>query len=133
GMILGRAPLRFGRGLVTGGVLAAFLAASVLFWQKLDIANKAGAQGAAARIDIQRQPGEPVVICSPLLYYAVLFHAEDRAGWFLYDDGRELRHDLGTAVLTPDVWVTPEQLKATEARRLWVVDLAGGDYFGRHA
>jgi uncharacterized membrane protein len=133
GVLLGRVPFRLGRGLVCGGVLAAFLVASVGFWQKLDIPSKGGARGAAALIASQRQPGEPVVVCSSLLYDAMVFHAQDRSGWFLFNEGREVPHDEGAAVLTPDVVITPPQLKGMNAQRVWAVDMVGGSYFGRRA
>jgi hypothetical protein len=133
GVVLGRSPWRPARALICAALFSAMFADSIWFRQKLDIPGKPGARGATEFIVRRRQPEEPIVVCSPLLYHAMLFHAPDSRGYFLYDDGHDIRHDEGAAVLTPDIKIDSLQLGEAAAARVWVVNLDGGSYYGHQA
>ena len=126
-----RMPFPTLRAWVVALLLAGFLAVSVRFWQGLDVTHKPGARAAVAAIAAARKPGEPVVAASPLLYYSLLYYAGNEAGWRLYNDGPELLHYQGVAVVRPGEITAAEELRAVPAGRVWVVDMAGG-YWGHH-
>jgi mannosyltransferase len=123
GVLLGQAPSRAKRSFGYAVVLGTFLVTYINFWSKLDVAHKPGAREAAAWIAEHRRPGEPVVVCSPLLFLPMLHHASDRTDYYLWGDFQEVPHYNGAAVLNPADFLDPERLPAFSGRRLWAVNL----------
>jgi hypothetical protein len=115
------------RSIMTVAVLAGFLWVYLDFWSLMDIDHKPGAPGAAEFIHERRQPGEPVLVCSPFIYFSMLHHAPDRNGYYLHTDGRPIAHYFGTAALTSNDLMTDERLRVSlSTRHVWAVDMAGG-------
>ncbi len=127
-----RIPRLLERTIVAVVLLVLFVGIYVDYWRALDIAHKPGAQGAAAFLHEQRRPGEPVIVCMPRFYFSILHYAQDRRNYYLYSDGRPMPHHYGTAAMIPEDLITDEQLRAFRTRRVWVVDMAGGN-MGFHA
>lgn len=101
------------------------------FRRRLDIPNNPGARGAASFIDKHRHPGEPVIVCSPLLYYPMLFHTDKRSGWLLFDDGQQAHtHYLGSAILVADNLIDNHEVNTITAKSVWVVDMGSKDKSG---
>jgi mannosyltransferase len=123
--LLWRVPGGLPRGLLTAAVLGGGLWAYVSFWERMDIANRPGAKGAVEYLAGERKAGEPVVACSPLFYLPTRYHAGDRSGWRVYDDGKGPVHYMGGPVLTADDLITDEQLRAITAGRVWVIGANG--------
>ncbi|MBI1917915.1 MAG: glycosyltransferase family 39 protein [Planctomycetes bacterium] len=126
-----RVPFAPERVAATALLLAGSLSVLVGFWQDMDVDRRPGARAAADYIHEQRQPGEPVVVCSPLMYFSLLYHAPDRAAHYLYSDGHPIPHFYGTAALTREDLITDAQLRGIPSRRLWAVNMAGG-YWGSY-
>ena len=127
-----RIPRRLERNIVAVVLLVFFVGIYVDYWRDLDIEHKPGAQGAAAFLQEQRRPGEPVIVCMPRFYFSLLHYAKDRRDYHLYSDGRPMPHHYGTAAMIPEDLITDEQLRTLRSRRVWVVDMAGGN-MGFHA
>ena len=90
-----------------------------------------GARGAAAWLDAERQPGEPVVVCSPMLTPSMEGHSRNREGWrTFFRDG--YLHFHGTAIVRPGEYVTSEGLDRLPGLRFWAVDVERWDK-GDHA
>ncbi len=123
--LIGRIPSRLDRGAAAVFVLAVLMVVYADFWDKLDVARRPGFRGAAAFLESRRGPGEPVVVCSPLVYLPVRYHSGRGPNWYLYEDGREVPHYHGRAVLTPEDFLGADGLNASGARRVWVVNLQG--------
>jgi uncharacterized membrane protein len=128
GLALGRLPWLRLRLVLYAAVLLASLGGDLLAWQALDLEDRPGSRGTAAFIDARRRPGEPVVVCSPLLFLSVLYHSADRADWYVYSPGPEVPHYEGAAVLTPADQIEAAQLRDLAVRRVWVVNIEGGSW-----
>jgi len=120
-----RVPHMLARRLLYGGTLAALMAIHCTFWQKLAITDKPGARACTSFLADHRRSEEPVIVCSPLLYYSVLYHAQDRTGWFLYSDRRDVVHYEGAAVVDTKDVIRDVQLQAISSERVWVIDMTG--------
>jgi hypothetical protein len=130
-VLIWRVPFRFERAIVITATLAVFAGLYYDYWRELDAAGKPGARGAAAFLQEQRRPGEPIIVCLPFFYFPLLHYTPDRAGYYLYSDGRSMPHFYGTAAMTPEDLITDEQLRNLRSRRVWVVDMAAG-FLGAH-
>jgi uncharacterized membrane protein len=126
GILMNRIRWPIGRGAVCALTLACFLCASVNFWLKLDIPNKAGARAAAAWIGRHRHAGEPVVVRAPMLYFAMRYYSASQPDWYLYADGKGILHYEGAPILTSDETISPQQVQALRTNRLWAVDMVTG-------
>jgi hypothetical protein len=102
------------------------------FWKTMDVAHKSGARAAAEYIRCRQEPGEPVIVSSPLFFFPILYYAEQRAAHYLYSDGQPIPHYHGSAILTPHDLITAEQLRALSSHRIWIVDMAGGRWSHRY-
>lgn len=130
-VLIWRVPFRLERCIVLGVALAVFAGLYYEYWRDLDAAHKPGARGAAAFLNEQRRPGEPVVVCAPFFFFPLLHYTPDRAGYYLYSHGRPYPHYNGTAAMTPEDLITEEELRSLRSRRVWVVDMAAG-FLGAH-
>ncbi len=102
------------------------------FWNTADIAHKPGARAAAEYIDIRRQPGEPVIVGSPLFFFSAIYHAEQRTDHYIYSDGSHILHYLGRSALISDDLITHQQLRTFSNRRIWFVGMTGSTWLGWH-
>ena len=112
-------------------ILANGASVHALFWERMDFASRPGAQGVVAHLSDQRRPGEPVIVCSPYYFFALLYHARDRTDWYLYSDGKPFPHYGGTAIIDPDMLVTTGEMMLTRSPRVWVVEMRGGGWSHR--
>jgi mannosyltransferase len=117
------------RSLIAIVLLAASAVGYADLWQIMNVANRPGAAGAAEFIYRHRKPGEPVVVCSPLFYFSILYHAPDRSDHYLYMDGRPIVHYEGAAALVSEDLIVGDQLQSVRTQRIWVVDMASA-YWG---
>jgi uncharacterized membrane protein len=126
GVLVWRIPFRLERILVAGLVLLNLAWAHARFCETLAIHHRQGAKGAAEYIAAHRAPRELVVICSPVFFYPMLFHApENRGGWKLYTGGKKLTHYNGEPILIPDDLIGVEAINASSAGRMWLVQVDG--------
>jgi uncharacterized membrane protein len=125
-VLVGRLPSPGSRWAAAAFLLVGFAVAHLRFWTKLDLAHRTGARGAVAELAGRRHSGEPVVVCSPLLYFSMIAHAGDRVPCRMYHDGRAVIHYHGAAVVTPDDFITGPELEALDAGRVWVVNMGNG-------
>jgi uncharacterized membrane protein len=123
--LLGRVPWQIERRALYAWLFAMLLIIHIDFWNTLDISSKPGARAAAAFLDSKRQTSEPVVVCSPLLYFSVQFHADDRTNWRVYYKRREVVHYEGGAIMTAEELILPDELGALTSERVWAVDMTG--------
>jgi hypothetical protein len=130
GVVLGRISYPWLRRVLCSGFLIASFIACLYSWQALDLAHKPGDRAAAAFIDGQRLPGEPIVVSSPLLFVSILYHTADRGHWYVYTPGPEVLHYEGAAVLTPEELIDGERLRRLDGR-VWVVNIEGGSWGDR--
>lgn len=127
-----RIPFRAERALLIAAALTASACGIVDFSREADLAGKPGYRGAVAYIRRHRGPGEPIVVCSPLVYPSIRYYAgEQGGGCYLYDDGREVVHYHGSAILSPKDFITQWQLRGDGPRRVWVVNISGGMWSDR--
>jgi hypothetical protein len=140
GVVVGRISFPLGRGLLATYILAACVGIYWDFWRTLDVAHKPGARAAAAYIDSQRRPGEPVVVSSPLFFLPLLYHTADRRDWYVFAAERGLIHYEGAAaVRSEEIVNAPLTLslspsrgrgwgEGVPARRVWVVNMDRGGW-----
>ncbi len=114
------------RFLLAYGLVAAGLLVHVDFVDSLDIADRPGASAAAAYIDAQRAPGEPVIGCSPLLLFPTHYHARDREGWHVCSNRPTLPYYVGGPVIRPGDIFSHRDMDAVRAKRAWVITTSGG-------
>jgi len=117
---------RLERGLVSAWLVATGLLINFAFWDKMDIAHRPGVKGATAWIHSSRQVGEPVIVCSPLYLFPVLYHLPGRSGCFLYNDGTPVVHYEGGAAVLPEDLISPERMRGLKSHRAWIVNTEGG-------
>lgn len=127
-VLIWRLPGRLERTLALTVALILFAGIYRDFWIALDIAHKPGARGAAEFLRQRRRPGEPVIVCLPLFYFSIIHYTPDWSDYYLYSDGRPMPHYYGTAALTERDLITEKQLQDLSSRRVWVVDMAGGNW-----
>jgi hypothetical protein len=126
GVLLGRIRPTGLRWAVVAGVAVAAVALDVAFWHKLDPATKPGVRAALALVNGQRRPGEPVFVASPLLYFPVLYYAQDHHDCYVVRGDRPVPHYHGASLLSPGEIVTAADLGDVGPGRVWVVNLEGG-------
>ena len=95
------------------------------FVDSMEIGKKPGAHTAAAYIDASRQDGEPVIACSGLLYFPMLYHAGNRKDWHVYGE-EELLHYVGGPGIVASERVDRSSMDAIDSKRAWVVTTSGG-------
>ncbi|MBN1908514.1 MAG: glycosyltransferase family 39 protein, partial [Pirellulales bacterium] len=94
---------------------------------RLEVAHRPGGRAAVAFLESRRRPGEPVVVCSPLLYFSLLYYARDRNAWYLYDHpDYPMTHFRGKPIVEARQVLSREQLEQIESRRIWVADMHSG-------
>lgn len=113
------------RSLATAVVLAGSLALFLHFCAVMDVRDRPGTRAATDWIDRQRQPGEPVVAASSHSFFPALYHAANRADYWLYVSGR-IPHFLGASSLKNEERLDPEDLQQIAARRVWVINATRG-------
>jgi mannosyltransferase len=127
-VLIWRLPAGPQRAFAVAALLLIFAGFFSDFWSALDVAHKPGVRGAADFLRQRRRSEEPVIVCLPLFYFPILHYTPDRVGYYLYDDGRPMPHYHGTAALTAEDLITDERLRILHARRVWVVDMVGGNW-----
>lgn len=91
---------------------------------RLNTANRPGGRAAVAFLESERQKGEPVVVCSPLLYYSLLYYATDRDGWYIYDHPHyPITHYGGRPLVEKKIILSHMELKQLLTSRIWVADM----------
>jgi hypothetical protein len=123
-LLISRLPSARGRWLIAAATLAGMASIQLDFASYRDAAPGPGGGGrAAARcLDATRQPGEPVIVSTPMIQFPLSFHARDRQGLLLRTDAQSRwPHYLGSAVLRADELISIEQMESIDAPRAWVV------------
>jgi len=108
---------------VMGAILALSLGLSLHYWMLAERAPKLGAHAAAIFLAEHRQPEEPVVVCSPIYYFAVRHYLNDSGPCYLQQ--RRVVHHDGAAALTHEDFITNDQIRDLAHSRLWVVNRTG--------
>jgi mannosyltransferase len=127
-MVTMRLPWRPLRMAAVAVLLLGFFGADLQFWQELAIPAKPGVRGATTRLMAEHQMGEPIVVSSPFIYFAVLHYAEaDEQNPELprlYSETGMLQHFAGGPILTMEDVVGPAVF-AADSSVLWAVDTTG--------
>jgi hypothetical protein len=124
-VLLSRLAGRLPRNIAACVLIVGGLTVHVGFLYLLDIPKKPGAQAAAKYVAMHRHSGEPVIACSTLLYFPMLYHSQNRTGWQVYYDGDNIPHYLGSAAIIPEDIITRDQMEAIRSDRAWVVSSSG--------
>lgn len=93
----------------------------VMLHRRLEIPNRPGMHGAAQWIDSMRQPSEPVLATSPMIYYPLLYHLADKKTCYLLAEYAALAPHEGGAFAKPTDCISQEQLAALQGGRIWLV------------
>jgi mannosyltransferase len=128
GLLLGRIGNPWLRRTVGGLLLLLLLGLDLRVMSELDLEHKTSSRGVVAYIESHRQPGEPVVVSSELLYLPLLYHASKApggtAGWYQYGSKQasptEIDRDAWTAMGLENV-LDPVGYQSIAASRVWVV------------
>jgi hypothetical protein len=121
-----RIPIDWLRDIVACLAVSAGLLLHVDFVDSLDIEHRPGARAAAAYIDSQRNAGEPVIGCSPLVMFPTLFHSHAREDWYVYSDRPVVPYYAGGSILRDQEILFDAQIDAIRSKRAWVVTSSGG-------
>jgi hypothetical protein len=98
----------------------------------MDLDHRQGARAAARYIQEHKSGNEPVVVCWPLFYFSMLYYAGDADGHYVYTDGSPILHYYGSAALIPEDLITDKELRAISSRRVFAVNMQGGQW-GNHS
>ncbi len=116
------------RNIVFAVFILGFAASFARYWNELDIANKAGAHGAAQRIFSERADSDPVLVSSPFVYFSILHYATEEFGApqvpRFYSPSGELSHFSGGPIMVAEDVVGNSEI-ATYKGTVWVVDTTG--------
>lgn len=86
-----------------------------------------GARAVARELDARRTPGEPVIVCSALYYYPLLYHLESRDHVYIYNEPERLNaHLSGRSIIRIEDLISMDEITRLTSARLWVVDMANG-------
>lgn len=90
-------------------------------WRSLNIESKPGMHAAVQYIQARRQPGEPVIACSSLLYFPAQYYLRDRLTCHLYSSGAAISHNQGGPFTVPEDLINFEQIDNARSGRVWVI------------
>lgn len=120
------------RGVIRRGALGAFLVGCLLlaqakFWYRSEFGQRPGARAVAQFLEWNRRADEPVLVCSQLYYYPIVYHSADTACFLIFDDENQVRrHCWGSAIVEPHELISRSECAALRSPRIWVVDMIGG-------
>ena len=126
-LLIGQVHSRWARRTVGGLLLLFSLVLDLRFIEKVDLPSNPGASAVAAYVEGRREPDEPVVVCSPLLYLPLRYHLGDVPGWVQY--GGQPVHWHGWSAIRSEEVMSHDRLRAFQGQRLWVVDLVGNNQY----
>jgi hypothetical protein len=93
--------------------------------------DRPGGRGAVAFLDEHRKKGEPVVTCSPLLHYSLLYYTKDRARWYIYDDPEfPLSHYRGKPLVRSSELISLKGMDRFKGPFVWVGDMESSWTYG---
>jgi len=125
--VLARIPWPMIRRVVYVAVSVLFILASFSFWLELDIGSKGGARAAAIEVFEGRDNGEPVLVSSPFVFFAVDYYATHEftapGEVKLHNEEGELEHFAGGPILMASD-LAPANVFDNQAV-VWVVDTTG--------
>ena len=124
--LVGKLPGAISRNVVMAIVLVNALALYPDFVGAAGFAGHPGARAAAEYIAQHRQPGEKVIVESPLLYLPLIYYVPRPDDWYVYNDGKPFPHYAGPQVLRLEEIIGPEQVRAMRTGKVWVVGTSGG-------
>jgi hypothetical protein len=103
----------------------------LLFWNDMELYKKPGTRAAMERIRAERQSGEPVLVCSPLIYSTVLYYLGELADVRLWNASEEILHYQGSAIIRKEDLFLDEDFQSIRPGRVWVVNMGGGAFGSR--
>jgi hypothetical protein len=106
-------------------ILSASWFGNVFYTDFVDRRGQLGEELASKSILSLAEPDEPIVITKPFHYFPVRYYLRDRHTCFLTE--QDVPHWLARAALTPADVLSPEQLAAFPAERIWIVEEAIDD------
>ncbi|MGH7194853.1 MAG: hypothetical protein ACREJM_15160, partial [Candidatus Saccharimonadales bacterium] len=111
-----------------GALLVACLVFSYArFWLRAEFSARPGARAAAEFLQRCRRADEPVVVCSQLYFYPIVYHSTDATGLWLFDDQDKVRrHCWGSAIIQPSELISLSACETLDCHRIWAVDMVGG-------
>ncbi|HUY31362.1 MAG TPA: glycosyltransferase family 39 protein [Pirellulales bacterium] len=117
------------RRLMIAGLVAGSAALCVMHWRMRDhLAERPGALGAVAWLDGARKPGEPVIVCSPMIATTIAAHAASPGPIYVFRWPQfGYRHFHGTAVFDESDYVAAADLPGLAGDWVWAVDTDGWD------
>lgn len=112
-------------------VVAVLVANALFIWSEyfsgLHLDDRPGGRGAMAYLDEHRTKGEPVITCSPLLHYSLLYYTHDRNGWYVNDDPEfPLSHYRGKPLVRPSELISMQGMERLDRQYAWVADMQSG-------
>lgn len=127
-VLIWRIPILSARATVGVIVLAYFAFAHVRFTNDLEIDRRPGAKAAGEYIAKNRDPAEPVIVCSTVCYHALIYHSGgDPAGWKLCLVSGKLTHYNGGPLIEPDELFPAEGVDTLSGHRVWIIHREGAD------
>ncbi|HVA47291.1 MAG TPA: hypothetical protein VNH11_13060 [Pirellulales bacterium] len=122
-----RVPRRALRTTLAAMLIGSLLFAHIRFWREAEFGQRPGAKGVAEFLDRTRDAGEPVVVCSQVCYYPILYHSSNTSDLWLFDDEHNVRrHSWGSAIIQPSELLSAGALNELRSPRVWLVELDGG-------
>ena len=122
--IVGRINAPVWRRLLCAALVAGSLLLCAMHWGVRDrLSVRPGAQGAVAWLDGARKPGEPVIVCSPMIATTIAAHAKSVGPiYVLRAEQDAYPHYLGTAVFDEDDYADSDDLATLSGEWAWAVD-----------
>lgn len=115
------------RRLLACVLIASMVYTHARFCGRAGFDSRPGAKGAASFLSQRRRADEPIIVCSQLYYYPILYYLSNTDGVRLFDDQDKVRrHCWGSAIVQPHELISREDRNALKSRRVWVVNMAGG-------
>lgn len=87
-----------------------------------EAAGRPGMRQAMAYVGAVRRQGEPIIVANPMIQIMAAAYAPTAARVQVFSASREFPYFQGTAVMSDEEYISPEQLERISGRVVWVVD-----------
>ena len=122
GLLISGVQSRWRRRTIGGLVLLLFLLIHIRAVERHHARHHVGTGAVAEFLMRERQPGEPVVVASPMFYLPLRYHLADSSDCFQFADVPQRVDWQGWSAIRDEDLLGRDQLAAFQGERFWVVN-----------
>jgi mannosyltransferase len=121
-LLIRAVPLSAIRNAFVGATILAGVIAYSDYMVELNIPDSPGARGVVDYLETNRDDEDLVIVANPLLYFPVLYYAEQNSDYRVYSpNGEEFPHFCGSQFTHLDQMITNHEMESQSTGRVWVV------------